>query len=181
GEQLQSLGFFYAEAIHAAWGDQFDVLFGPAYKGIVLAAATSVALFQNYAKNGAYCFNRKEAKDHGEGGALVGHRLRDGDRVIIVEDVITAGTSIRETVPFLLAAAKVRLCGLIVSVDRMEKGAGAMSALQEVQQGYSMPVRAIVTVDEIVSFLYKKVIDGVLVIDDETKKRIDSYRSQYGV
>lgn len=162
------------------FGDRFDVLFGPAYKGIPLAVGAAIALAAGHSRDVAFCFNRKEAKDHGEGGALIGHRLRDGDRVLIVEDVITAGTSVRETVPLLQAAAKVQLAGLIVSVDRMERGTGERSALQEVRETYGMKACAIVTLDDVVEHLHNRTVGGRVVLDDAIKARIGDYRSQYG-
>ena len=180
GEQMQKLGGFYAEAIVSSLGTGFDVLFGPAYKGIPLAVAAAIALSQQGHLNPSVCFNRKEVKDHGEGGSLVGHKLKDGDRVLIIEDVTTAGTSIRETVPILKAAADITLAGLIVSVDRMEKGTGDKSALVEIQESFGMPTAAIVTLDEIVSYLHNREVGGNVVLDDEMKKRIDEYRKEYG-
>lgn len=149
GSQIRRLGDFYADAILEAFGANFDVLFGPAYKGIPLAVETAAALSAKGHDCG-FCFNRKEAKDHGEGGVLVGHPLADGDRVLIIEDVTTAGTSIRETVPVLRAAADVSLAGLIVSVDRMERGTGDNSALQQIAEEFAMPTHAIVTVEEVI-------------------------------
>jgi orotate phosphoribosyltransferase len=180
GEQARRLGEFYAQAMVAQFGDGFDVLFGPAYKGIPLAVAAAIALAAKHGRDVGYCFNRKEIKDHGEGGALIGHRLRDGERVLIIEDVITAGTSVRETVPLLEAAAKVRLAGLIVGVDRMERGTGERSALQEVRATYAMPAGAIVTLADVVEHLHNRQLDGKVVLDDAMKARIDAYRAQYG-
>ena len=149
GSQLQRLGEFYSNAILAELGTDFDVLFGPAYKGIPLVSTTSVAL-HNSGHDVAFCFNRKEAKDHGEGGSLVGHKLADQQRVLIIEDVTTAGTSIRETVPILKSAANIKLAGLIVSVDRAERGpSGDGTAMQEVGNEFNMPTFAIVTVHEL--------------------------------
>ena len=179
GEQLARLGEFYAAAIDQTWPTDIDVLFGPAYKGIPLVATTSIALAAE-GRDVGFCFNRKEAKDHGEGGSLVGAPLADGDRVLIVEDVTTAGTSIRETVPLLRAAADVALAGLIVSVDRQERGTGSRSALDEIADGYSMPTRAIVTLDEVVQHLAGRTVDGRVVVDDSTLARIESYRAEYG-
>ena len=148
GAQIRRLGEFYADAIEANFGD-FDVLFGPAYKGIPLAVETASA-WSARGKDVGFMFNRKEAKDHGEGGVLVGHVPQPGDRVLIIEDVTTAGTSIRETVPVLRAAADIALTGLIVSVDRMERGTGDKAALVEVGEEFAMPTHAIVTVEEII-------------------------------
>ncbi len=179
GEQLARLGEFYAAAIEQTWPGDVDVLFGPAYKGIPLVATTSIALAA-LGRDIGFCFNRKEAKDHGEGGSLVGAPLSDGDRVLIVEDVTTAGTSIRETVPVMRDAADVDLVGLIVSVDRQERGTGPRSALAEIADQYAMPTRAIVTIDEVVEHLRGRRIDGRVVLDDEIVDRISTYRAEYG-
>ena len=156
------------------------MLFGPAYKGIPLAVATAMALHDHYGQDVGYCFNRKEAKDHGEGGVLVGHRLRDGDRVLIVEDVTTAGTSVRESVPLLRAAADVKIVGLVVSVDRMERGTGEQSALSELRDAYAMQAFSIVTIDDIMQHLRGREIDGRVVLSEELYARMAAYRAQYG-
>ena len=170
GQQLDRLGEFYANAIQANLGSEFDVLFGPAYKGIPLVVTTSMGLHRR-GTNVAFCFNRKEAKDHGEGGVLVGHKLQDGDRVLIVEDVTTAGTSIRETVPILRAAGDDLLAGLIVSVDRCERGTGTNSALAQVGEEFGMPTFSIVNVHEIMAH-----VD--LVSDD--RSRMEAYLEEFG-
>ena len=180
GDQIRKLGDFYAQAIINRYGKSFDVLFGPAYKGIPLAVSIAIALSANHSTNPAFCFNRKEAKDHGEGGTLVGHKLKSGDRVLIVEDVTTAGTSIRETVPLLKGAAEVSLTGLIVSVDRMEKGIGERSALSELREEFGLETAAIVTIDEIVEHLYKREIGGMVLITDSIMENIRAYRARYG-
>ena len=180
GSQLARLGRYYAEAILGRLGQDYDTLFGPAYKGIPLVVATATALAERHGKDVGFCFNRKEAKDHGEGGILVGRPLRDGDRVVIVEDVTTAGTSIRETLPILNAAAKIHVAGLIVSVDRMERGTGELNALAELRQTLGAPAFAIVTIDEVTQHLHGRKIDGQVVLDDETRTRIEAYRAQYG-
>jgi orotate phosphoribosyltransferase len=180
GSQLARLGRYYAEAILGRLGQDYDTLFGPAYKGIPLVVATATALAERHGKDVGFCFNRKEAKDHGEGGILIGRPLRDGDRVVIVEDVTTAGTSIRETLPILNAAAKVNIAGLIVSVDRMERGTGELNALAELRQTLGAPAFAIVTIDEVTQYLHGRKIDGQVVLDDETRTRIQAYRAQYG-
>jgi orotate phosphoribosyltransferase len=128
GAQLATLGCFYAEALQRAFPEKIDALFGPAYKGIPLATATAMSLAVSFDRHIAFCFNRKEAKDHGEGGSLIGHRLCDGDMVVIIEDVTTAGTSIRESIPLLQAAARVKVAGLLMSVDRMERGTAGPTA-----------------------------------------------------
>lgn len=180
GEQIKKLGEFYAEAICSTIQNEANVLFGPAYKGIPLVVTTSIALSQKQNREISFCFNRKEIKDHGEGGSLIGHKLTDGDKVIIIEDVTTAGTSIRETVPLLLKSANIELVGLIISVDRMEKGIGEKSALQELHEEFGMTTGAIVTLDEIVSYLHNRPIDGSVILNDDIKQKIDEYREEYG-
>ena len=169
GSQLDRLGSFYADTIEASQLE-FDVLFGPAYKGIPLVVTTSMALNKR-GRDVAFCFNRKEAKDHGEGGSIVGHKLKDGDRVLIIEDVTTAGTSIRETVPVLRATAKIELAGLVVSVDRGERGSGTTSALSEVGEEFSMPTHSIVNVHEIMEHV---------PLRDEDRQRMQAYLAEYG-
>ena len=182
GEQLHRLGGFYAQAILDAFGLPFDVVFGPAYKGIPLAVITAMALQERYDKEVRYCANRKEIKDHGDAGALLGSPLKDGDRVLIVEDVTTSGASIEETVPILKAQADVTIVGEIVMLDRLEHGKSAhTSALHEIEERYGFPVHAIVTMADVVETLYNKSIDGQVYIDDERKQAIDSYYATYGV
>jgi orotate phosphoribosyltransferase len=180
GSDLAALGVFYAQAIVDRLGVEFDVLFGPAYKGIPLVATTSIALLQRHQKDAAFCFNRKEEKDHGEGGTLIGEPLKDGQRVVIVEDVTTAGTSIHETVPLLKKAANVTLAGLVVSVDRQERGQGRLNALADLEQRYGMPAFAIVTIDEVIDSLRGRSLDGRVVVDDPIYERVVAYRRQYG-
>ncbi|NLG16608.1 MAG: orotate phosphoribosyltransferase [Fibrobacter sp.] len=180
GYQLLKLGEYYAESLMSNIPEGFDVLFGPAYKGIPLVVATSMALSSKYGKDVAFCFNRKEAKDHGEGGNLVGHKLRDGEKVVIVEDVTTAGTSVRESVPMLKSVAEVDVCGLIVSVDRMERGSGEASALSELRDEFGMKTLAIVTLEEIVTHLHNRSVDNRVVLDDELVKKITQYREIFG-
>lgn len=179
GEQIRRLGDFYAEAILKELGGDFDVLFGPAYKGIPLCVATAMQLSAR-GKNVGFCFNRKEAKDHGEGGSLIGHRLSDGDRVVIIEDVTTAGTSIRETVPLLRATAKVQLVGLVVSVDRMERGTGEKNALTEVSEEFQMRGVSIVNIEEVMQSLRGRPVDGTVVLSEALHARMQEYRQQYG-
>lgn len=179
GAQLARLGGFYADRLLETLGDGFDVLFGPAYKGIPLVVATAMALSER-GRDVGFCFNRKEAKDHGEGGVLVGQPLRDGDRVVIVEDVTTAGTSIRETVPILRAAAKVDLRALIVSVDRQERGQSERSALVEVGAEFGMKTFSIVNIDQIVDYLRHNVVNGQRLITPELDASIREYRLAYG-
>jgi orotate phosphoribosyltransferase len=180
GAQLARLARFYAHVLHDALGSNFDVLFGPAYKGIPLAAATAMQLHAEFGQDVGFCFNRKEAKDHGEGGSLVGHTLADGERVVIIEDVTTAGTSVRESVPLLRGAAKVEFAALIVSVDRMERGSGEVSALREIRESYGMRTLSIVTIDEVIEHLRANPVGGKLLIDDALHARVLEYRRAFG-
>lgn len=180
GSQLKRLGEYYAKAIKENFNDEYDVLFGPAYKGIPLVTTTTIALSSMYDIDVNYCSNRKEVKDHGDKGILLGSKLNDGDRVIIVEDVTTAGTSIYETMPILKEQADVSVNGLIISVDRMERGQGEKSALVEIKEKFGFKTCAIVTMEEVVDYLYNKEVNGKVLIDDEVKKRIDKYYAQYG-
>ena len=180
GSQLAQLGEYYAQAIHNNYGDDFDVLFGPAYKGIPLSVATVIAYKNLYNKEIKYCSNRKEAKDHGEAGILLGYQVKDGDKVVIIEDVTTSGKSMEETVPILKAQAKVDIKGLMVSLNRQEKGKGEKSALAEITELYGFPANAIVTMEEVVEALYNKEVDGRIVIDDAIKSAIETYYKEYG-
>lgn len=176
GSQLHRLGVFYAQAIENAFGLDFDVVFGPAYKGIPLSVVTSMAVSELFGKEVRYCSNRKEAKDHGDAGILLGSELHDGDRVVMVEDVTTSGKSIDETYPILKAAADVEVVGLMVSLDRQEVGkGGSVSALQEVSDRYGFPTGAIVHMGDVVDYLQKK---GEL--DEEQVASIEAYYEQYG-
>ena len=180
GTQLMKLGEYYAKAIHDRYGDDFDVLFGPAYKGIPLTVATTIADSKLFGKEIRYCSNRKEVKDHGDAGILLGSNLKDGDRVVIIEDVTTSGKSMEETVPIVRAQADVTIVGLMVSLNRQEKGKGDKSALDEIKDLYGFETEAIVSMEEVVEALYNKEIDGSVLIDDEMKARIDAYYEQYG-
>ena len=181
GAQLRKLGAYYAKAIHDRFGLEFDVLFGPAYKGIPLTVAATIAISEQYGKDIRYCSNRKEVKDHGDKGILLGSPMGDGDRVVIIEDVTTAGTSIQETLPIIRAQGNVQPVGLVVSVDRMERGQGEKSALQEIQETYGLQTTAIVTMAEVVEHLYNRPYKGKIIIDDVLKAAIDAYYEQYGV
>jgi orotate phosphoribosyltransferase len=174
GEQLKRLGEYYAQAIKASFGTDFDVLFGPAYKGIPLSVTASIAMSSLYGADIRYCSNRKEVKDHGDKGILLGSPLKDGDQVVIIEDVTTAGTSIRETLPILQAQANVKVLGLVVSVDRCERGTGTKSALDEIQESFGIRTSAIVTMKEVTQYL-----TGT-VIDEDMKAKIDAYYEKYG-
>lgn len=182
GTQLMRLGEYYATAIHENFGDDFDVLFGPAYKGIPLSVATVIAYAKLYGKEIRYCSNRKEIKDHGDTGILLGSRIKDGDRVVIIEDVTTSGKSIEETFPILMAQGDVQIKGLMVSLNRMEVGLGGkVSALDEIREKYGFEARAIVSMAEVVECLYNKPCQGKILIDDTLKAAIDAYYDKYGV
>ena len=181
GSQLMKLGEYYAKAIHDTYGLDFDVLFGPAYKGIPLTVATTIAISKLYGKDIRYCSNRKEVKDHGDTGILLGSKLKDGDKVVIIEDVTTSGKSIEETFPILKAQADVEVIGLMVSLNRMEVGKGGeKSALDEIKELYGIEANAIVTMADVVEHLYNKECGGRVVIDDRIKSAIDAYYEQYG-
>lgn len=181
GTQLRKLGEYYARAIHDHFGLDFDVLFGPAYKGIPLAVATSMAISEFYGKDVRYCSNRKEIKDHGDTGILLGSKLKDGDRVVMIEDVTTSGKSIEETVPILKSQADVSIQGLMVSLNRMERGLRSdRSALCEIKEQYGIEAKAIVDMSEVVEFLYQKPCLGKVIIDEKLKHAIDAYYKQYG-
>jgi len=180
GSQIKALGEFYAAAMVKHLGNSFDVLYGPAYKGIPLVVAAASALAGLHHRDVAYCFNRKEAKDHGEGGIFIGHEPSAGDRILIVEDVVTAGTSVRETVVLLGKTVAVSIAGLIVSVDRMERGTGDRSALAELADEFGIASFAIVTLDEVIAHLRGRMIDGVVTLDEAKLEKITEYRRQYG-
>ena len=182
GTQLRKLGEYYAKAIHDNFGLDFDVLFGPAYKGIPLSVATAMAISELYGKDVRYCSNRKEVKDHGDTGILLGSKLKDGDRVVMIEDVTTSGKSIEETYPIIKASADVTIKGLIVSLNRMEVGLGGkVSALDEIRDKYGIEARAIVDMSEVRECLYNKPIDGNIIIDDNINEALDAYYKEYGV
>lgn len=179
GEQLEQLGDFYAEAINENYGE-FDILYGPAYKGIPLAVTTAISLNKNHNQNVSFCSNRKEVKDHGDTGILLGSKLNDGDKLLIIEDVTTAGTSIYENMPIIKAQGNIDVIGLIISVDRMEKGMGEKSALVELKEKFNFKPCAIVSMKEVIEYLYNREIDGNIIIDDEMKSMIDNYYKIYG-
>lgn len=180
GSQLRKLGEYYAKAIYDNYGSDFDVLFGPAYKGIPLSVATTIAFSQLYSKEIRYCSNRKEVKDHGDVGILLGSDLHDGDRVVIIEDVTTSGKSIEETFPILRAQANVDVVGLMVSLNRQERGRAQQNALAEIREIYGIETGAIVTMEEVVEHLHNKVYNGRVLIDDKMKEAIAAYYAQYG-
>ncbi len=183
GTQLSRLGEYYARAIHDTYGLDFDVLFGPAYKGIPLAVATVMAISRLYGKDIRYCANRKEVKDHGDTGILLGSKLADGDRVVIIEDVTTSGASMAETVPILRAQAKVEILGLMVSLNRMEVGQeGKVSALEEIRAKYGFPAGAIVTMEDVISYLGEpREGQTQAFLTDELKAALTDYYAKYGV
>lgn len=176
GTQLMKLGEYYATAIHNTYGDDFDVVFGPAYKGIPISVVTAVAYSKLYGKEIRYCSNRKEAKDHGDAGILLGSPIKDGDRIVVVEDVTTSGKSMEETIPIVKAQGDVTIVGLMVSLNRCERGKGDKGALDEIKDLYGFDTAAIVSMDEVVEYLVEK---GM--IDDELKARIDAYYVEYGI
>ena len=182
GAQLKKLGEYYAKAIHDVYGLDFDVLFGPAYKGIPLAVVTAMAFSDLYGKEVRYCSDRKEEKDHGaDKGSFLGSKLQDGDRVIMIEDVTTSGKSMEETVPKVRGAADVEIVGLMVSLNRMEVGKGGEKcALDEVKDLYGFETAAIVSMAEVVECLHNNPYNGEVIIDDELKAAIDAYYEQYG-
>ena len=181
GSQLRKLGEYYAKAIHEHYGDDFDVLFGPAYKGIPISVVTAIAYSELYGKEIRYCSDRKEEKDHGaDKGSFLGSALKDGDRVVMIEDVTTSGKSMEETVPKVKGAADVEIVGLMVSLNRMERGKGEKSALEEIKETYGFDANAIVTMEDVVEHLYNRPCQGKIVIDDTLKTAIDQYYSEYG-
>lgn len=176
GTQLKRLGEYYAMAIHEHYGDDFDVLFGPAYKGIPLGVATVIAFSNLYGKEIRYCSNRKEEKDHGDAGILLGSKIKDGDKVVIIEDVTTSGKSIEETLPIIKAQGDVEIVGLMVSLNRMEKGLTSdKTAIDEIKEKYGFDANAIVSMDEVVEYL-----TDAGKLDDDMKKKIDEYYETYG-
>lgn len=183
GSQLMGLGEYYAKAIHNTYGDDFDVLFGPAYKGIPISVVTAIAYSKLYGKEIRYCSDRKEEKDHGaDKGGFLGSKLKDGDRVVMIEDVTTSGKSMEETVPKVRGAANVEIVGLMVSLNRMEVGQGGeKSALDEIKERYGFEANAIVTMEDVIEHLYNKPYKGQVYIDDALKASIDKYYETYGV
>ena len=179
GAQLAKLGEYYAECIKDN-NIPVETLFGPAYKGIPLAVSAVVALSNKFGIDVSYCFDRKEVKDHGDVGILLGGPINDGDRVMMIEDVTTSGKSINETMPIIQAQGNVTVTGLCVSVDRMERGTGEKSAIAELEEKFGIRIRAIVTMQEVIEHLYNKPYKGKIIIDDTIKAAIDEYYKQYG-
>ena len=181
GTQLRKLGEYYARAIHENFGDDFDVLFGPAYKGIPLSVTAAIAYSNLYGREIRYCSNRKEAKDHGDVGIFLGSGIKEGDRLVSIEEVTTSGKSIEETFPIIKAQGNVEIKGLMVSLNRMEKGLGGiLSALAEIKQKYGFEAHAIVNMQEVVEHLHNRPYKGQIYIDDTIKAAIDKYYETYG-
>lgn len=180
GRQLKKLGEFYAKAIASRYGTDFDILFGPAYKGIPLSVAATMALSDITDRDIRYSSNRKEVKDHGDTGILLGSKIKDGDKVVIIEDVTTSGKSIEETFPILQAQGDVEIVGLMVSLNRMEKGKGEKSALSEIEEKYGFKTCAIVTMAEVIEYLSEHEYNGQMVMTPELKKALKDYYEQYG-
>lgn len=185
GAQLARLGEFYAAAIAREFGDGFDNLFGPAYKGIPLAVTAAIALQRDHGRDVTVTFNRKEAKDHGEGGLLVGYDYKAWEgaapcRVLLIEDVTTAGTSVRESLPLIEATGAAKAVGLVVSVDRMEKGAGDRPALREIREDFGLKTTAIVSVLDLIAFLETPEGAEYLARDASLLERMRAYRETYG-
>ncbi len=180
GAQAAKLGEHYAACIQEHMPEGIDCLFGPAYKGIPLVVSAAASLYRDYGRDLPYCFDRKEVKDHGEGGSMVGYRPQDGDRIAIIEDVVTAGTAVRESIELFKHVAKVDMKALFVSVDRMERGTRDCSTLDELRQDYGIQVFPIVTVREVIDFLHNSPVDGKIYIDDAMKGKMEDYLAQYG-
>jgi len=176
GAQLSMLGKYYAECIKEN-GIEVETLFGPAYKGIPLSVSASIALFDKFGIEVSYCFDRKEAKDHGEGGVFVGKQLKDGEKVVIIEDVMTSGKALREVLPKLKEAANVDITGMVITVDRMEKALDSdMSAVQSAYKDFGVKVYSIVNINDIIKAIEDGVIEGKEYLD-----AMKNYRSTYGV
>ena len=180
GKHMARLSAYYAQCYAENIGEETTVLFGPAYKGIPLAAAVSVALARDYDVDTKISFNRKEAKDHGEGGAIVGYTPQAGDRVVVVEDVITAGTAMRESMALLQQFEGAKVTDLLIAADRMERGQGTLSAVAEVAQEYGIKVHPVVNIKEILAYLHNREVNGRVYIDDAMKAKIEEYLQMYG-
>lgn len=180
GAQLSRLGKYYAGLVAETIGGEFDAMFGPAYKGIPLVSACAPALWQEHHIDKPYFFNRKEAKDHGEGGSLIGYKPKDGDRIVIVEDVVTAGTAVRESAELLGSIADLKLAALIVSIDRRERGQGSKAALDELEDEFGLKVCPIATVYDVIDKLHRREVDGRVLIDDDMKSKMEAYLAEYG-
>lgn len=180
GSQIIELGRYYAAALDSNVSE-FDVVFGPAYKGIPLCVAATAQLFKQFNKDVGYSYNRKEMKDHGEGGSIIGAPITSDSKVVIVDDVMTAGTALRESLDLMKVLGNPEVRGVLIAVDRMERGQGDKSAAQEMKDQFGITVYSIVNLDDIIEVLHNKPVDSVVVIDDEKKAAIDAYRAEYGV
>ncbi|MDG0791177.1 orotate phosphoribosyltransferase [Cohnella ginsengisoli] len=180
-KQLAILGEYYADCIETKMDKSVNVLFGPAYKGIPLAVAASTALYHKYSRDISVTFNRKEKKDHGEGGQIIGYIPQSNDRIAIIEDVITAGTAVRESLELLGRIAEIRITNLIVSVDRLERGQKNKTTIEELNDDFGIQTSAIVTIEDILNFLHNREIDGKIAIDNAMKNKIEDYLNLYGV
>ncbi len=181
GAQAARLGGYYAACIQERLPEGIDCLFGPAYKGIPLVVSAASALYREHGRDLPYCFNRKEAKDHGEGGTLVGYAPKDGDRIAIIEDVVTAGTAVRESIALFQRIARVEMRALVVSVDRMERGTRGCSTLDELREDFGIQVCPIVTIRDILDFLSRQEPGGAFWVDGAVRTRIEESLAQYGV
>ena len=180
GAQAARLGDYYAACIQVNMPQGITALFGPAYKGIPLAVTAAASLYRNYGRDLPYCFNRKEAKDHGEGGVMVGYQPQAGDDIAIVEDVVTAGTAVRESIELFKHVADVNIRALFVSVDRMERGTRDCTTLDELREDYGIQVYPIVTIREVIDCLHNQPVDGKVYIDDDLRERMEAYLTTYG-
>ena len=180
GAQIAKLGEYYAACFMAQVKGGANALYGPAYKGIPLVVATAAALYQRYQVDIPYCFNRKESKDHGEGGLIIGYKPVDGDSIVMIDDVTTAGTAMRENLPIIQGEADTTVKALIISVDRMEKGTGQLSAVQQIKNDFGIDVHPIVTVRDILAHLHGREIGGQVVIDNAIKEKMELYLQEYG-
>jgi orotate phosphoribosyltransferase len=180
GKQLNQLAAFYAQAIVEKFGKSFDILFGPAYKGIPLSVAVAMELERKFGVNVSYCSIRKEEKDHGDKGSFLGKKPTKGQKIVLIEDVTTAGTSIYETMPELEKIENIEVLGLVISVNRCEKGKTEKTALTELENAFNMKATSIVTMKEVIGYLYNKEVLGKIWIDDKLKKKIDEYYEKYG-
>ncbi len=180
GDGITKLASYYAQAIKKEFGENFDVLYGPAYKGIPLCVSTIIEL-SRLGINKGYSFNRKEAKDHGEGGQIVGAALDENKEIVIIDDVITAGTAVKETIDVLKKNGNPKIKGIIISVNRKEKGIGEKSAIQELQETLGVRILSIIDFDEITNYLHNREIDGKIYLDDNLHSQMIEYKQKYGV
>lgn len=179
GEAIAELGKYFAQALKENVQD-FDVIFGPAYKGIPISVAASIAMYKEFEVNVDYAYNRKEVKSHGEGGALVGAKIGTDTRVVIVDDVTTAGTALRQSLDLLKESGDPKITAILLGADRMERGLGDKSTVDEVKSEFGIDVFSIVNLDEIIEYLHGREIDGEVVLDDEKVAKMNEYRKEYG-